>query len=104
VVLMASVREGWGLSIVEANACGTPAVVYDVPGLRDAVQDGQTGFLVGPTPEALADGMERITADPGLYDRLAKAAKLWSSTFSFDTAAEEFRIAVSQAVSASARQ
>ncbi len=104
VLLMASVREGWGLSIVEANACGTPAVVYDVSGLRDAVRNGETGFVVAPTPEGLADGMERITADPDLYNRLALAAKLWSSTFSFDTAAEELRIAVSAAVSASSRR
>jgi len=101
VLLMASVREGWGLSIVEANVCGTPAVVYDVPGLRDAVRDGETGFVVAPTPESLAGGMERTTADPDLYARLAQAARLWSSTFSFDTAATELRVAVSAAVLAS---
>jgi glycosyltransferase involved in cell wall biosynthesis len=101
VLLMASVREGWGLSIVEANVCGTPAVVYDVPGLRDAVRNRETGFVVPPTPDSLADGMERITADTDLYQRLAQAAKLWSSSFSFDTAAQEFRVAVSAAVSAS---
>jgi glycosyltransferase involved in cell wall biosynthesis len=99
VLLMASVREGWGLSIVEANVCGTPAVVYDVPGLRDAVRDGVTGFVVPPTPESLAEGMERITVDSKLYKQLADAALHWSSTFSFDSAAKEFRAAVLAATS-----
>jgi glycosyltransferase involved in cell wall biosynthesis len=43
-LLMASVREGWGLVVTEANRCGTPAIVYDVPGLRDSVRDGKTGY------------------------------------------------------------
>lgn len=103
VLLMASVREGWGLSIAEANVCGTPAVVYDVPGLRDAVRNGETGFVVPPTPENLADGMDRLTADPALYQRLAQAAKRWSSTFSFDAAAHELRVALSEAVAVPGR-
>src|SRR5207253_1638211 len=48
VVACASEKEGWGLTVVEAAACGTPAVVSDVPGLRDAVRDGETGLLVPP--------------------------------------------------------
>jgi len=98
VILMASVREGWGLSIAEAGACGTPAVVYDVPGLRDAVRDGETGFVVQPTPHALAQGMERLTADPALYSLLAGAAKRWSSTFSFDAAASEMRDVIAASI------
>jgi glycosyltransferase involved in cell wall biosynthesis len=98
VLLMASVREGWGLSIAEANACGTPAVVYDVPGLRDAVRNGETGFVVPATPDSLAEGMARITANPVLYEQLAQAARTWSSTFSFDTVADQVRVAVLTAV------
>jgi glycosyltransferase involved in cell wall biosynthesis len=98
VILMASVREGWGLSIAEANACGTPAVVYDVPGLRDAVRDGETGFVVQPTPESLAEGMVRIVSTPALYARLAAESQRWSSTFSFDAAADELRAVVLEVV------
>src|SRR5205823_79876 len=47
-VACASEKEGWGLTVLEAAACGTPAVVTDVPGLRDAVRDGETGLLVPP--------------------------------------------------------
>jgi glycosyltransferase involved in cell wall biosynthesis len=98
VILMASVREGWGLSIAEAGACGTPAVVYDVHGLRDAVRDGETGFVVDPTPERLAEGMERLTADSALYARFADAAKRLSATFSFDAAATEMRAVITAAI------
>jgi glycosyltransferase involved in cell wall biosynthesis len=46
VLLVPGVREGWGLVVTEANAMGTPAVAYDVPGLRDSVIDGVNGTLV----------------------------------------------------------
>ncbi len=42
-LLVTSVREGWGLVITEANGVGTPAVGYDVPGVRDAIVDGGDG-------------------------------------------------------------
>jgi glycosyltransferase involved in cell wall biosynthesis len=45
-LLVPGVREGWGLVVTEANAMGTPAVAYNVPGLRDSVTDGITGKLV----------------------------------------------------------
>jgi glycosyltransferase involved in cell wall biosynthesis len=48
VLLVPGVREGWGLVVTEASAMGTPAVAYDVPGLRDSVIDGNTGILVQP--------------------------------------------------------
>jgi glycosyltransferase involved in cell wall biosynthesis len=46
VLVVPSSREGWGATIIESNAMGTPAIAYDVPGLRDAVIDGVTGALV----------------------------------------------------------
>jgi glycosyltransferase involved in cell wall biosynthesis len=87
VLLMTSVREGWGLVVTEASACGTPAIVYDVPGLRDSVRNEQTGLVVLPRPEHLTRAMIRLTADTLLYSRLAEEARRWSKTFSFDEAA-----------------
>jgi glycosyltransferase involved in cell wall biosynthesis len=52
VLVATSVREGWGLSVSEAAACGTPAIAYDVPGLADAVP-ASGGALVDPSPDAL---------------------------------------------------
>ena len=86
-LLMTSVREGWGLVVTEANACGTPAIVYDVAGLRDSVRDESTGLVVPSQPAYLTEAMLRLITDSGLYSRLAEEGRRWSSTFSFDTAA-----------------
>ena len=72
-----SVREGWGLTVSEAAARGTPSVAYDIPGFRDSVVDARTGLLVQPRPEALADGIARLLDDRELYDRLRMEA--WRS-------------------------
>jgi glycosyltransferase involved in cell wall biosynthesis len=93
-LLMTSVREGWGLVVTEANACGTPAVVYDVPGLRDSVRDGETGILVRPWPIALAEGMLRLYEMGDAYERMAAKARVWSSTFSYEATADAVRNAI----------
>ena len=103
VLLMASVREGWGLSIAEAGACGTPSIAYDVPGLRDAVRDGETGVVVPPRPERMADAMTRLVDDHGLQARLAAGARAWTSTFSFDRAATAAREVIAGSVMAAGR-
>jgi glycosyltransferase involved in cell wall biosynthesis len=69
-------------------------VVYDVPGLRDAVRDGETGLVVAATPESLAGGMDRIMADAELRERLTAEARRWSATFSFQAAADALRAAI----------
>jgi len=94
VLLMASVREGWGLSIAEANACGTPAIAYDVPGLRDAVRDRETGMVVPATPAQMASAMTELTSHPDMYSRLVEAGRRWSATFSFDNVTDAMRSAI----------
>jgi glycosyltransferase involved in cell wall biosynthesis len=86
-VLMTSVREGWGLVVSEAGACGTPAIVYDVPGLRDSVRNESTGLIVQPDPASLSSAMKRLASDPALRARLGNASQAWSLTLSFDDAA-----------------
>ena len=93
-LLMTSVREGWGLVVTEAAACGTPSIVYDVPGLRDAVQHEQTGLVVPPTPQRLAEAMQRLVGDPRLQQRLGVAAKAASAAFSWDRTAAVMRQAI----------
>lgn len=51
-------REGWGLTVTEAAQLGTPAIAYDVAGLRDSVT-ASGGVLVAPSPDALADVLTR---------------------------------------------
>lgn len=90
VLVACAVREGWGLTTTEAARLGTPAVTYDVPGLRDSVIDDQTGLLTEPTPEALAAGVRRLLDDRRRYDALRKAAwERWRHV-SWDLTAESF--------------
>jgi glycosyltransferase involved in cell wall biosynthesis len=93
-LLMASVREGWGLVVNEANACGTISVVYDVPGLRDAVRHLETGLVVRPSPHELAQGMQQLFRDEALLRRLQAQAIETSKGFSFDRTAAAFARAV----------
>ena len=87
VLLVTSVREGWGLVVTEANALGTPAVAYDVPGLRDSVKSDVTGLLTGVFPRALAEAATGLVSDEDLYERLRSAALAWGSSCSWDKTA-----------------
>jgi glycosyltransferase involved in cell wall biosynthesis len=99
-LLMTSVREGWGLVVTEANACGTPAIVYDVPGLRDSVRNESTGLVVAPRPDSLSEAMIRLTSDTALHARLAAEGRSWSATFSFDEAARAVWLALDRLLAA----
>jgi len=91
VFVTPSMKEGWGISVIEANACGTPAVAYDVAGLRDSVRNDETGLLV---PEAdvvkLADTIIKVLSDSELRQRLSQNALKWADSFNWDTTAREF--------------
>lgn len=92
-----SVREGWGLTITEASRRGTPSVVYDIPGFRDAVVPGRTGYLVEPTPAALADGVRTLIADPSRYAELQAAALETSRDVTADDTTAAFEEALQRA-------
>lgn len=70
-----SPKEGWGLTVVEANACGLPVVASDRPGLRDSVRDAETGFLVpyGDDAAFAARSLEILTGRD-LWLRLSAGA------------------------------
>ena len=72
VCACASAKEGWGLTVIESNALGTPNVASDAPGLRDSVRDGETGFLVPVGDEAaFADASTRLLGDDALAQRMS---------------------------------
>jgi glycosyltransferase involved in cell wall biosynthesis len=87
-VVFPSPKEGWGISNVEAAACGTPALASDSPGLKESVRHGETGYLV-PHGDAgaLAARMLALAADPGLVARLGRAARAFAEGLSWETAA-----------------
>lgn len=94
VAAFPSSKEGWGLTVIEANACFTPVVATDVAGLRDAVVDEQTGFLVRPGDvQALADKLIVVLRDHQMRTRLATNAAAWAGRFTWEETAEQtFRI------------
>jgi glycosyltransferase involved in cell wall biosynthesis len=85
-----SSKEGWGLTVLEANACGTPVLASNVPGLRDAVRDGETGMLYtyGDTKD-LASRMLRLLMDQDLRTRMGAHALEWSKKFDWEDAARK---------------
>jgi glycosyltransferase involved in cell wall biosynthesis len=92
VLLVPSVREGWGISVIEANAMGTPAVGYDVPGLRDSILNGITGTLATPlSPSSLAKAAITLLCDTAKADKFSKSALDWSRKFTWDKAAMDFQ-------------
>jgi glycosyltransferase involved in cell wall biosynthesis len=89
-VVLPSAKEGWGISNVEAAACGTPAVASDSPGLRESVRDGRTGLLVPHGDRvALAQAFSRLARDPALVARLGTEARAFAETLSWDRAADQ---------------
>jgi len=88
-IAVTSVREGWGLIVTEANSQGTPAVVYNIHGLRDAVRDGETGIVTHTSPEALAEGIRLLWNNPKLYKMMQKKAWKWSYEFSWRKTSNE---------------
>lgn len=89
-ILVPGVREGWGLVVTEANAMGTPAIGYNVNGLRDSIKDGETGILCEPNPEAMAERAVELLQDGALRERLSRNALEWAGEFGWERSAEEF--------------
>jgi glycosyltransferase involved in cell wall biosynthesis len=88
LVINTSMKEGWGLTVLEANACGTPVVAANVPGLRDSVQDGETGLLVPHgDPGALAREVRALLLDDDRREQMARKAVAWAARFDWDQTA-----------------
>jgi len=83
-----SPKEGWGITVIEAAACGTPSIASDSPGLRDSVRDGRTGYLV-PHGDvaALARRMLEISASQAAVAALGGEARSFAESLSWDAAA-----------------
>ena len=92
LLAVTSVKEGWCLVVTEAASQGTPAIVYNVDGLRDSVQSGLTGILcTSNTPHNLAENMAALLGDPEKYRLLREAGWEWSKEINFENSYEEFK-------------
>jgi glycosyltransferase involved in cell wall biosynthesis len=89
-LLFASPKEGWGITNLEAAACGTPVVASNSPGIRESVRDGATGFLVPHGDvQAMGAAMRRLAQSPELVASLGEAARTFAETFTWERAANE---------------
>lgn len=85
-----SPKEGWGISNVEAAACGTPSLASDAPGLRESVVDGWSGYLIPHGDVDLwADRIQLLCGDPQLREQLGAGAIAHASRFSWEQTADE---------------
>jgi glycosyltransferase involved in cell wall biosynthesis len=89
VLLVPGVREGFGINVIEAASQGTPAVGYNIHGLRDSIRDGLTGMLA-EGPEDAARKTAGLLKDPLLYRRMAENCLEYSRGFNWEKRAEEF--------------
>jgi len=91
VLVNPSIREGWGLNVLEANALGVPCVAYNVAGLCDSVLHGETGLLAdNGNVEDLAKKLLLVLKNDVLRERLSANALNYSRRFSWDKTAAEF--------------
>jgi trehalose synthase len=76
VVVQKSLAEGFGLTVAEAMWKGRPVVASDVGGIQDQIEDGRTGWLVGPTDlPAYGARVSEMLADPHTAERIGEAAQ-----------------------------
>jgi glycosyltransferase involved in cell wall biosynthesis len=91
VTVSSSFVEGWGMTITECAACGTPAVAYDVAGLRDSISNNETGLLVPDgNVVALAQSLLSVLLDKQLRARLGSNALMRTKQFTWDKVSQQF--------------
>jgi glycosyltransferase involved in cell wall biosynthesis len=98
--LNTSQGEGWGLCVLEAAALGVPTVAFDVPGLRDAIWDTRTGWLVrdGETIEDVTERAVKELANPARRRAVATACRRWAASLSWDRSAERMAALITASV------
>jgi len=95
IAISPSHREGFGISVIEANSVGTPVVGWDVPGMRDSILNGSTGMLVPFRDQsAFAHHITRLLTDDSLWASMSQNALQWARKHSWDHSANEFGDAI----------
>lgn len=92
IILSTSVKEGWGLTITEAASQGTPAIVYNIDGLRDSVKNNISGVVCKQnTPQEVAKNIIKLYKNKNLYKRLQKNALNRSRRFTIEKSYQQFK-------------
>ncbi len=93
VLVNPSLAEGWGVVVIEANACGTAVIASNVSGLRDSVKDSESGYLV---PYGNVDGFAEkilyVIENKEYRDKMSVAARKWAENFNWEKSSKEFAL------------
>lgn len=99
VAVCPSLKEGWGLTNIEANACGTAVIAADVPGLRDSVQHGSNGFLYPHGDlDALSTQLVKVLSEQGTRQQLEQGGVAWAQRFDWDDGAKQLASELDRAI------
>ena len=102
LAVSASTREGWGMTLTEAAACGTPAVATDIAGHADAIDDGRSGLL-GRSDDELVEMATRVLTDPTTRSALRAGALERAGELTWEACAlANFRVLADDAVALAA--
>lgn len=88
-LLVPSIKEGWGQVVIQANAMGTPAIGYNVAGLRDSIINGSTGMLVKDYKE-MAEIIINLWHNKEKYNKMVQKSIEWAKNFSWEKTKIEF--------------
>lgn len=91
VLLFPSIREGWGIPVTEAGCVGTPCIAFHSPGISEAIDEGNAGYLCEVNNvNGLLKQMNLVISDKTMYGEKRKKAYEYSSQFRWDDAGKEF--------------
>jgi glycosyltransferase involved in cell wall biosynthesis len=91
IFITMALKEGWGITVIEANAAFTPVIGSDVPGLRDSIIDGKTGLLSSPgNADELANKVIHLLENGETLQKFSLEAKEWAKQFTWDNSANQF--------------
>lgn len=100
VMLQPSMIEGWGITVIEANAAGTTVIASNVNGLKDSIIDGKTGFLVTPKDiRMFAKAMTDLIENNDFREYLSDQAYNWAQNFSWENSAKKFLSIIKENIS-----
>ncbi|MFA5512579.1 MAG: glycosyltransferase, partial [Candidatus Kapaibacterium sp.] len=93
-------KEGWGITNIEANACGTPVISANVPGLKDSVSVGKSGLLYEyGNINDLAEKIKSVLDNSAYFDELCTGSVEWAKQFSWDKSANDMIESINRAIS-----
>ncbi len=100
LVVNTSMKEGWGITNIEANACGTPVISANVPGLKDSVSVGKSGLLYEyGNINDLAEKIKSVLDNSAYFDELCTGSVEWAKQFSWDKSANDMIESINRAIS-----